>query len=109
MIQQPSSTAELVFRFLNELGYKDLIDKSISESLYAGIMTDTGSFRFSSTSSETHRIVAELMDKGLIPHVIHERIYDTNSFSRLKLIGHALSNKLSVHKSGKAAIIPLSL
>ena len=104
-----SSTAELVFRFLNELGYKDLIDKSISESLYAGIMTDTGSFRFSSTSSETHRIVAELMDKGLIPHVIHERIYDTNSFSRLKLIGHTLINKLSVHKSGKAAIIPLSL
>jgi phosphoesterase RecJ-like protein len=104
-----SSTAELVFRFLNELGYKDLIDKSISESLYAGIMTDTGSFRFSSTSSETHRIVAELMDKGLIPHVIHERINDTNSFSRLKLIGHALSNKLSVHKSGKAAILTLSL
>ena len=104
-----SSTAQLIYEFINEMGLIDSIDQQVAESLYAGIMTDTGSFRFSSTSANAHRVVADLIDKGLVPHLIHERIYDSNSFSRLKLIGHALSKKLSLHKSGKAAMIPLSL
>ena len=104
-----SSTAQLVYDFLFGMNLIDNIDNVVAECLYAGIMTDTGSFRFSSTSAHTHRIVAELMDKGLVPNIVHERIYNTSSYSRLKLIGHALGNKLFVHESGKAAVIPLSL
>jgi phosphoesterase RecJ-like protein len=104
-----SSTAELIYDFICQMGWGEYIDKGVSECIYTGIMTDTGSFRFSSTKASTHRIAADLMDKGLVPSDVHQRIYDTNSFSRMKLIGHALSSNLILHKSGKAAIISLSL
>ncbi|GAB5539855.1 MAG: bifunctional oligoribonuclease/PAP phosphatase NrnA [Salibacteraceae bacterium] len=104
-----SSTAELVYDFLNQLQLTDRIDVPIAQCLYAGIMTDTGSFRFSSTTAHTHEIVASLMNKGLEPTSVHQSIYDTNSISRLRLTGYALSSCLEVVANGKAAIIPLSL
>jgi len=55
-------------------------------------MTDTGSFRFASTTGTTHRVVADLMSRGAQNAEIHENIYDTNSFSRLQLLGVALNN-----------------
>ena len=55
-------------------------------------MTDTGSFRFKSTTSKTHKIIANLIDKGAQNDQIHNAIYDTNSYNRLQLLGRALSN-----------------
>ena len=55
-------------------------------------MTDTGSFKYRSTSSKTHRVVAELIDKGADNMEIHRKVFDTNSPSRLHLLGVALSN-----------------
>jgi phosphoesterase RecJ-like protein len=59
-------------------------------------MTDSGSFRFPSTSAEVHRIIADLIDKGANNSRIHELIYDTNTENRLKFLGHVLSQKMVI-------------
>lgn len=104
-----SSTSELIYRFAISLGWKEHLDKPIAECLYAGIMTDTGSFKFSSTSAETHRITSELMDAGLVPDKVHSAIFDTNTFDRLQLLGYALSKKLEHDSQRGVSIISLSL
>ena len=87
-----SSTCEMVYNFIDFLGETDKITKEIATNLYTGIMTDTGSFKYRSTSSKTHRVVAELIDKGAENMEIHQKVFDTNSPSRLHLLGVALSN-----------------
>lgn len=87
-----SSTCEMVYNFIAFLGETDNITKAIATNLYTGIMTDTGSFKYRSTSSKTHRVVAELIDKGAENMEIHQHVFDTNSPSRLHLLGVALSN-----------------
>lgn len=87
-----SSTCEMVYNFIDFLGETDLIDADMATNLYTGIMTDTGSFKYRSTSSKTHRVVAELIDKGADNMAIHQEVFDTNSSSRLHLLGVALSN-----------------
>jgi len=69
-----------------------LIDASIATCLYTGMMTDSGSFRFPSTTARTHQIISILIEKGAQPHTIHQKIYDTFSFDRLKLLGTTLNN-----------------
>ncbi|WP_318311341.1 DHH family phosphoesterase [Flagellimonas crocea] len=87
-----SSTCEMVYNFIDFLGETERIDPAIATNLYTGIMTDTGSFKYRSTSSKTHRVVAELIDKGADNMTIHQEVFDTNSPSRLHLLGKALSN-----------------
>lgn len=87
-----SSTCEMVYNFISFLGDESLIDADMAAALYTGIMTDTGSFRFPSTTSKTHRIIADLMDKGAQNATIHNNIYDTNSIGKLHLLGVALQN-----------------
>lgn len=86
------STAEMVYEFIEALGCTELIDQNIGEALYCGIMTDTGSFRFPSTTAKTHRITADLMERGVNHTLVQRRIYDSNTKSRLKLLGHCLAN-----------------
>lgn len=102
-----SSTCEMVYRFLDKLRANKKITPQIATCLYTGIMTDTGSFRFSSTSSDTHRVIADLMDKGAKNDQIHNNIYDTNSEDKLQLLGTALKN-LKVNKDLRTAYISLS-
>jgi phosphoesterase RecJ-like protein len=102
-----SSTCQMVYQFIKKLRSVKSITPEIATCLYTGIMTDTGSFRFRSTSSETHRVIADLIDKGADNASIHQQIYDTSSESRLKLLGTALQN-LRVNKELKTAYITLS-
>jgi phosphoesterase RecJ-like protein len=102
-----SSTCQMVYQFIKKLRSVKNITPEIATCLYTGIMTDTGSFRFRSTSSETHRVIADLIDKGADNASIHQQIYDTSSESRLKLLGTALQN-LRVNKELKTAYITLS-
>ncbi len=92
---ETSSTSELIFDMMAELNPK-LINKTISECIYVGIMTDTGSFSYSCNSEKTFRIVAELFKNGIDGVKIHKLIYDTFSESRLRLLGYCLSDKLVV-------------
>ncbi|MCX7547158.1 bifunctional oligoribonuclease/PAP phosphatase NrnA [Xanthomarina sp. F1114] len=102
-----SSTCEMVYNFIEMLGEKNLIDKNISSCLYAGILTDTGSFRFPSTTSRTHQVVGDLIDNGANHSEIHNQIFDNNSYDRMQLLGRALSN-LKVFPEYRTAIITLS-
>ena len=102
-----SSTCEMVYRFIDMLNDTHLIDANIATCLYTGIMTDTGSFRFASTTSETHQIVAKLIDKGANNAAIHNNVYDTNTYNRMQLLGCALNN-LKVIPESRTAYITLS-
>jgi bifunctional oligoribonuclease and PAP phosphatase NrnA len=102
------STCELIYDFIELLGDKALINKDISNCLYTGIMTDTGSFRFPSTKSKTHRIIAELIDAGAENSEIHNRIYDGNTEDKLKLLGYCLVEKLTILKEYGTAFFALS-
>ncbi len=86
------STCEMVYHFIENMNGLELLDAEISTCLYTGIMTDTGSFRYRSTSSTTHRVIAQLIDTGADNTNIHESIYDTNTYSKLQLKGVALKN-----------------
>ena len=87
-----SSTCEMVYNFIEFLGDLDKIDADIATCLYTGIMTDTGSFRFPSTTQRTHEIVGNLIEKGANNAQIHNNVYDTNSYNRLQLLGRAMQN-----------------
>ena len=87
-----SSTCEMVYNFMSALGDASLLNKDVATCLYTGIMTDTGSFRFASTTPETHRVVASLIENGAENATIHNNIYDSNSFHKLQLLGVALKN-----------------
>lgn len=102
-----SSTCEMVYNFIEMLGDSDKIDVIIATCLYVGIMTDTGSFRFAATTSRTHKVIGHLIDKGADNSQIHNNIYDTNSYSRLQLLGRALQN-LNVIPELRTAYITLS-
>ncbi|HLA54610.1 MAG TPA: bifunctional oligoribonuclease/PAP phosphatase NrnA [Flavobacterium sp.] len=101
------STCEMLYNFISLLGKKDLIDKTIATCIYTGIVTDSGSFRFPSTTSATHRIVADLIDLGIENGHIHSDLFDNNSYQSLQLLGKALQN-LRVLPNGKASYITLS-
>lgn len=87
-----SSTCEMVYNFIQMMDDNPKINQDIANCLYTGIMTDTGSFRFPSTTSNTHRVIADLIDKGANNAAIHNAIYDTNSIDKLQLLGNALKN-----------------
>ncbi|WP_166384512.1 MULTISPECIES: DHH family phosphoesterase [unclassified Polaribacter] len=101
------STSQMVYQFIEMNADLDLIDADIATCLYTGIMTDTGSFRFRSTTSTTHRIIAALIDKGAKNDKIHNNVYDANSYNRLLLLGQALSN-LQILPTYNTAYITLS-
>jgi phosphoesterase RecJ-like protein len=102
-----SSTCEMVYHFIRSLGEGDRIDARIAACLYAGILTDTGSFKYAATSPTTMRVAAELMERGA-PHTqIHRDIFDTNRPERLQLLGCALQN-LVILKPYRTAYITLS-
>jgi len=103
-----SSTAELVYEFLEEIELTHFIGKAAAECLYTGIITDTGSFSFNCNNSKTYRITAELIEKGVDAEKLHRLIYDNFSENRLRLLGFAFDKKLVVLREFRTAIISLS-
>jgi bifunctional oligoribonuclease and PAP phosphatase NrnA len=102
------STCEMIYDLIAGMGGKKLIDKKIASCLYTGLMTDTGSFRFSSVNQKTHAVLGELIKAGAVPYQIHEAVYDTYSYNRMKLIGYALTQKMIVIPEKRAGYIVLS-
>ena len=66
------STSQLLFEIIDDMKMSNLLDKNIAECIYVGIMTDTGSFKYSSTTSKTHNIIARLIDYGARNSEIHD-------------------------------------
>ena len=102
------STAQLVYEIIDSMNMLPQITLSIAECLYVGIMTDTGSFKYASTTSKTHNVVAALIDAGVDNSKIHDLIYDNSSASRIKLLGYCLNEKLRIYSSKSSAIISLN-
>lgn len=103
-----SSTCEMVYDFINLAGDNDLIDVPIAECIYTGVVTDTGSFRFPVVTGDTHRLVADLVDKGLQHSKIHEYVYDSWSITRMHLVGYVLLEKMEILPQYNSGIIALN-
>jgi bifunctional oligoribonuclease and PAP phosphatase NrnA len=103
-----SSTSQLIVELIEQSGHLDLLDEKMGTPLYLGILTDTGSFRFNSVSPRTHEILAKLLAAGVQHHLVHEKLNDTNTESRLRLQGYAMSEKLEIMEDYKVSIISLT-
>lgn len=103
-----SSTAQLIAELIEQSGHAAMLDEKTGTPLYVGILTDTGSFRFSSVLPRTHEILAKLLAAGVKHHLIHEALNDTNTASRLRLQGFAMSEKMEILDAYQVAVIPLS-
>ncbi|WP_426274258.1 DHH family phosphoesterase [Chryseobacterium sp. S-02] len=101
------ATCQMVYHFIEAMDDENLVNTEIAECLYTGIMTDTGGFRFRSTSATTHRIVANLIEKGADPSVITSNTWDTNTVSRLHLLALILG-RIEVVNDGKVAVLYLT-
>ncbi|WP_395625763.1 bifunctional oligoribonuclease/PAP phosphatase NrnA [Daejeonella sp.] len=100
------ATAHLVYEFIVDImGDRELLNKDVASCLYTGIMTDTGSFRFRSTTAHVHHIIADLIACGADNTLIHQLVYDDFSINRLRFLGHCLLNKLEVLPEYNTAII----
>lgn len=99
------ATAELVYILFKKLGVK--IDKKTATLLYTGIATDTGSFRYSNTTSLTHKIISDLIKLGTEPAYIANRLYESSSLKRLKLLALSLST-LKLYDKGKIASMKIT-
>jgi len=103
-----SSTAELVYNLIDMTGWNQLIDKTIAECIFTGIMSDTGCFSFNSSKSGTYRVVADLLDKGIDKDRIYKLVYDNYSPSRMHLLGYSLKEKMVVIPEYNVAYISLT-
>jgi len=102
-----SSTSEMIYDFIVEAGYKDRINKDIAACLYAGVMSDTGSFRFPGCSAAVHRMVADLKDTGLNHTKIHENLFDNFLENRLRFMGYVLQYRMDIFYEHNAALISI--
>lgn len=105
---EAAATAELVYELIVNLGDRQFIDQHIAESLYAGIMTDTGQFKHPNTTKNVHLVTADLIELGADIAKVGRYIYDNNSLDRLKFTGFALNNKLKVIKDLRTAYFWIS-
>lgn len=104
-----AATAQLVYQFIvRKMGDPTGISPEVATCLYTGIMTDTGSFRFRSTTAEIHRIIADLIECGAQNWKIHEVIYNSNTESRLRFLGFCLANRLTVIPEYNTAYFSIS-
>ncbi|MGZ3958026.1 MAG: DHH family phosphoesterase [Flavisolibacter sp.] len=103
-----SSTCEMIYDFIVNAGHREKISQVIAECLYAGVVADTGSFRFSSTTANVHHMVAALKEHGLQHVKVHEALYDNFLENRLRFLGHVLSNRMEVFYELNTALIYIS-
>jgi phosphoesterase RecJ-like protein len=102
-----SSTCEMIYDFILASGYKDKINTDVAECIYAGVVADTGSFRFPIVSSNVHRLVADLKDKGLLHTPVHEALFDNFLENRLRFIGNVLLNRMQIFYEYNTALIAI--
>ena len=103
-----SSTSQLIVELIEQSGHIDLLDEKIGIPLYLGILTDTGNFRFNSVTPRTHEVISKLLTGGVQHHLIHEKLSDNNTESKLRLQGYAMCEKLEIMQEYQVAIISLS-
>ncbi len=102
------ATGEMLYKFFKDIAessskdIKDIISRDIAIALYAAIMTDTGSFKYNRTDSETHEIISQLLGYGISPYDIYSEIYNKATIGKLHLLGRFLNNITMVHEGRTA-------
>ena len=109
LISEPgmSSTCEMIYHFVVDIDMENYVNLAAAECLYTGLITDTGNFRFSSTTSRTHYVAGKLLDLGVKPHEIAGWVYDNNSMNRLALLGRTL-DRMEIMPEFCTAVMSLS-
>lgn len=102
-----SSTCEMVYDLIVNSGNKDKIDEPMAECLYAGIIGDTGSFRFPSATAEVHNMVAYLKSRGLKHSKVHDNLYDNFLENKLRFTGHVLLHRMEVFYEYNTVLIAI--
>jgi phosphoesterase RecJ-like protein len=102
-----SSTCELIYTFISDMGDLPLLDQTIGDCLYTGIITDTGSFKYS-TSARLFRIVADLLERGVDDYHLQNLIFNSLNEKQLRLLGHCLHNRLEIIPEYGTGIITLT-
>ena len=103
-----SSTSELVFHLICQLGNFSDLTKEAAECIYTGMMTDTGAFTYNSNNREIYLIIGELLSLGIDKDEIYRNVYNNNSENRLRLQGYVLYEKMQLFPQFNAALIALS-
>lgn len=105
---EASSTCELVFRVIWQLGGFDIMDKTVAAPIYCGMMTDTGGFTYNSNRPEIFFIISQLLTKGIDKDKIYRNVFHNYSLWRLRLMGYVLYTKLNVFAEHHAAYFTLT-
>jgi phosphoesterase RecJ-like protein len=100
-----AATAEIIFELIKKLGGE--IDTLTASAIYVGILSDTGGFRFSNTTPQSHLIAAELLKTGIDVSAMSKIVFDEMSFSKLKLIARAIDS-VEMHLQNRLAIMTLN-
>ncbi len=100
-----SSSTEIVYRILKAMDIT--IDRAMATSIYTGILTDTGSFRFANTNSRAFQICAEMVGCGVNPYMVAQHVYGTYSLGRIKLLNMALDS-IEISPNGKLSLMTLT-
>lgn len=103
-----SSTCQMVFDFMATIDETLIYDQEIMTSIYTGILTDTGSFRFSSVDGRTHEIAQKFIDKGFDHERIHREIFDQNKIERMKLMGYCIHQKMEILEESSLGILTIT-
>jgi len=99
------ASAEIAYRLIKMMDIS--IDKTIATSIYTGILTDTGSFRFSNTSGAAFAICNEMVQFGVDPYIVAQHVYGTYSLGRIQLLLLAL-NTIEISQNGKMSMMALT-
>jgi phosphoesterase RecJ-like protein len=105
MDEQACATAEIVYRLVRALGIRP--DKAIATCIYTGILTDTGSFRFSNTNAAAFAISREMMEFGVDPYEVAQHVFGSYSLGRIKLLNLAL-NSIEISRNGKLSLMTVT-
>lgn len=103
-----ASSSEIVFRLICRMGYASEINKHCAECIYTGMMTDSGKFTFNSNNTEIYQIIGELIRKGINNDDIYDKVYNTYTVERMRLMGYLLANKMRVFPEYKTVLITLT-
>ncbi len=104
-----SSTSEIVFRLIAQLGDFERITSTLAECIYTGMMTDTGGFTYNSNDPEIFEIISMLLKKGVDRDHIYREVFNNYSEQRFRLLGFTLLQRMKIYPERKASLIYLSL
>jgi len=102
-----SSTCQMIYEFCDLYEWTDALDKDSAECIYTGIVTDTGGFKYSATTSRTHEVASRLLDLGVAPQELHNKLFDAQPVARLRLLG-AMLDQMQVSPKGDKVVLFLT-